>query len=432
MRSVFTTLFLCFLLVHIQAQNKYLIKPENADCSRPIEIKDTLFGPTNAPAGYGSVMEISGSKNSLYEFEQEHNTVWYYFRIWSDCDICIDIVPVDPKDDYDFILYKYTDRNFCSDIKNKKIKPVRSCISRNDKSKGSKTGLSKTATDEFIHSGPGPSYSKYISVKKGEIYYLVVDNVYEGGSGHSIYLHYSNCTKPVVSQEVKPKTNTKENKEKQTPVPENATVNINIIDKESGALLRANVQIFLRKKEGNEAVLSFDSIETCIARLALSSSYVIKVESNGYFDQAKDFKTSVSGENTTVTIEMSKIKVGQNVVFDNILFHGNTAEFLPVSTPSLESIANTLLKNPLMTIEIQGHVNCPTYWEDCKKMKDQNMRLSEARAKAVFDYLTDAGIDPDRMTYIGFGDTKMLYPDARSEDKMEKNRRVEIVIKSNE
>ena len=55
-------------------------------------------------------------------------------------------------------------------------------------------------------------------------------------------------------------------------------------------------------------------------------------------------------------------------------------------------------------------------------MRDFNMNLSINRAKAVFDYLMEEGVDPSRMTYKGFGATRMIYPDARSEMKMEKNR----------
>jgi chromosome partitioning protein len=49
-------------------------------------------------------MEISGDESSLYEFEKEHNTVWYYFKTPFDCDLTFDITPVSLKDDYDFIL----------------------------------------------------------------------------------------------------------------------------------------------------------------------------------------------------------------------------------------------------------------------------------------------------------------------------------------
>ena len=93
MRFFITCLLQLFLVIQLFSQTKYLIKPENADCKKAIEIKDTIFGPTNAPSGYGSVMEISGDKNSLYAFEKEHNTCWYYFKGKNDCQLEIEIVP---------------------------------------------------------------------------------------------------------------------------------------------------------------------------------------------------------------------------------------------------------------------------------------------------------------------------------------------------
>ena len=83
---------------------------------------------------------------------------------------------------------------------------------------------------------------------------------------------------------------------------------------------------------------------------------------------------------------------------------------------------------PGLKIEIQGHVNCPSSVDNCDKMEETNLQLSIDRAEAVFKYLIKAGINPNRMTFKGFGATKMIYPDARSEDKMEKNRRVEIIV----
>jgi outer membrane protein OmpA-like peptidoglycan-associated protein len=65
-------------------------------------------------------------------------------------------------------------------------------------------------------------------------------------------------------------------------------------------------------------------------------------------------------------------------------------------------------------------------------MQEHNMQLSVNRAKAVYDYLEDKGIETNRMAYKGFGATKLLFPDARSEDRMKKNRRVEILIISND
>jgi flagellar motor protein MotB len=53
--------------------------------------------------------------------------------------------------------------------------------------------------------------------------------------------------------------------------------------------------------------------------------------------------------------------------------------------------------------------------------------LSEARAKAVHDWLTDWGIDPLRMQAAGFGGTKPLVP-ANSRGAAEINNRLELII----
>jgi outer membrane protein OmpA-like peptidoglycan-associated protein len=43
----------------------------------------------------------------------------------------------------------------------------------------------------YVHSGVGTSYVKYFNVQKGETYYLLVDNVYNNGNGHTIRFHYT-------------------------------------------------------------------------------------------------------------------------------------------------------------------------------------------------------------------------------------------------
>lgn len=408
------------------AQQIRAIKPENADCSRAVEIKDTLFGPTTAPSGYGTVMEISGDKKSVYAFEQEHNTVWYYFRIWADCRLGLEIIPLNPKDDYDFILYRYSGKTFCQDIKEGKLLPVRSCISRNDLKIGGKTGLSDQVRDEFIHSGPGPSFSKSMDVKKGEIYYLVVDNVYPGGSGHTVVLHYRDCIRPVA---VRTKEKTPDKPPVKTETPTQLTLNIKVVDKDTRKPVKAVLDVELKNAQPSPVVYHYDSVSEASPVLQLLKTYIIRAVAVGYFDQSVTLQTPASAGNISQTIELSRIRVGQNVVFDNILFYGNSHEILPESKPSLEAIRGTMQNYPTLTIEIQGHVNCPVIWEDCSRMKEQNMNLSVARAKAVYKYLCDQGIDPDRMTFAGYGDTRMLYPDARSEEKMKKNRRVEILVK---
>ena len=79
--------------------------------------------------------------------------------------------------------------------------------------------------------------------------------------------------------------------------------------------------------------------------------------------------------------------------------------------------------NSEIRVEIQGHVNGPNM-ENSHAMQ----RLSEKRAKAVYNYLTDNGIDKDRLQHRGFGNTQMVDEHPKSVEDEEKNRRVEIEI----
>lgn len=185
-------LLLGLLCIPAHAQTKAAIAPANADCLKAIELKDTTYGPTLPPEKFGSKLEISGNeKKSLYYFEEEHHTVWYTFKCKCTGALTFDIIPEDPKDDYDFMLFKYeVGKDYCDKIINKTIAPIRTNIARNNKAQKSKTGLSLTATDDFVHSGPGSGYSKFIEVRKDQRLYLLVDNVYTGGKGHTIKIHY--------------------------------------------------------------------------------------------------------------------------------------------------------------------------------------------------------------------------------------------------
>src|ERR1035437_6910152 len=89
---------LFFLLLMISgitsnAQDKFISKkivkktllPIAADCNDAIKLKldkYLLYGPTVAPAGFGTVQEIQGkNKKTCFGFEQEHNSAWYYFDV---------------------------------------------------------------------------------------------------------------------------------------------------------------------------------------------------------------------------------------------------------------------------------------------------------------------------------------------------------------
>ncbi len=114
-------------------------------------------------------------------------------------------------------------------------------------------------------------------------------------------------------------------------------------------------------------------------------------------------------------------KVGDKILLNNLNFYVRTAEFYPESVPFLEDLYEVLEKNPKIKIEIQGHICC-TPGRDIEE-------FSLRRCIAVYDFLVDYGISPDRMTYVGFDATQPLFPiPEKNEEERKANRRVEIMI----
>ena len=118
------------------------------------------------------------------------------------------------------------------------------------------------------------------------------------------------------------------------------------------------------------------------------------------------------------------MKSGDKIRLENILFYGGESRFRPISYKDLNRLYVVLQENLNLKIEIQGHVNSPG-----RRNSKKNQDLSEARAKAVSNYLVKKGIDVNRITSVGYGNTQMIYPNTKKESEMQFNRRVEILVK---
>jgi len=139
---------------------------------------------------------------------------------------------------------------------------------------------------------------------------------------------------------------------------------------------------------------------------------------------------------------LPELKSGENYVLKNMNFVGDTSELISASEPSLFALYKIMKKNSSLIIRIEGHVNFPNQYRKYLQnpasatkghpagmtQRVFNQWLSEQRANAVLNYLVKKGIDPKRMSTIGYGSEKMLFPDAITDEDMEQNRRVEINV----
>jgi len=122
-------------------------------------------------------------------------------------------------------------------------------------------------------------------------------------------------------------------------------------------------------------------------------------------------------------------KAGTNIVLRNINFVGGMHQFLPEAGPNLMELLDAMKTYPKLVIRIEGHICCEPGTGDGMDLGTNMNNLSEARAKAVKEYLVANGIVETRISFKGFGHSQPLYPyPENTEEERTKNRRVEIKI----
>jgi OOP family OmpA-OmpF porin len=108
-------------------------------------------------------------------------------------------------------------------------------------------------------------------------------------------------------------------------------------------------------------------------------------------------------------------------VISNLRFNFNKAEIKPEYYSILEEVVSVMKMNPLMDILIEGHT-------DSVGSDDYNQKLSERCSQSVKKYLASKGIESQRMTAMGFGESRPIASNEADEGRS-KNRRVELTPK---
>jgi OOP family OmpA-OmpF porin len=114
----------------------------------------------------------------------------------------------------------------------------------------------------------------------------------------------------------------------------------------------------------------------------------------------------------------ANLKKTCHVALYGVLFDFNKSTLQPASDAVLQPVADLLTKDKTLKVEVQGHT-------DNVGGDASNQTLSEARARAVADWLTKHGVAAARLSTHGYGKTKPV-ADNNSDEGRAKNRRVEI------
>lgn len=118
------------------------------------------------------------------------------------------------------------------------------------------------------------------------------------------------------------------------------------------------------------------------------------------------------------SVKVKEIESKLKSFSDYIEFETNKYVIKPRSYQRLNDIIKLMQEYPDARFAIEGHT-------DNVGSKTNNQVLSESRAYALRQYLVDKGIDPERLTFKGYGETRPRATNSTPEGRAQ-NRRVEI------
>lgn len=114
------------------------------------------------------------------------------------------------------------------------------------------------------------------------------------------------------------------------------------------------------------------------------------------------------------SIQQQLSSVGQ------ITFETGSASLTPEGSIIVDSAASILNQAPSLFVEVHGHT-------DSDGDDIRNEVLSQERADSVVAALGQRGVDPNRLTAVGFGESKPIEPNITAEGRAV-NRRIEFLV----
>jgi outer membrane protein OmpA-like peptidoglycan-associated protein len=198
-----------------------------------------------------------------------------------------------------------------------------------------------------------------------------------------------------------------------------------VIDADTKQPIGANLRITDNSK--NEPVGDYKSNESTgnfLISLPSGKNYGLSVNAEGYMFHSENFNIPDTAQfkEYFIKVELKKLKEGTKVILKNIFFDYDKATLRPESYPELDRVVDLLKQNQNIKIEISGHT-------DSKGSDEYNLKLSQARAKSVVDYIISKGIDAKKIIAKGYGETQPIDTNDTEEGR-QNNRRVEFKVLS--
>lgn len=212
------------------------------------------------------------------------------------------------------------------------------------------------------------------------------------------------------------------------------TVKGTIKNKKTTDPMEAKIEIIDNEK--NEVIGTYESDSETgkyLFTLPAGKSYGISITAPYFMFYSDNLSASEASKAGQIMrdIDLQKLEKGTKVNLKNIFFDEQSA-LKPESNAELNRIFQLMAGNPRLVIELGAHT-------DVQGDAAQNLKSSENKVKAIYDYLTGEGIPRDRIKYKGYGETLPVYPEAeiakmvtqKQNEARAQNQRLELTVVSN-
>ncbi len=200
-----------------------------------------------------------------------------------------------------------------------------------------------------------------------------------------------------------------------------------VYDEKTGSRLSAEVKVVDLSTGKTVATTTSDSQKgSYIISLPALTDYAVHVSAKGYLFYSKNYnlEEGVAADRTWspdhIDIPLKRLESGERIALRNVFFETNQYTLLEASQIELNKVVEVMKSNPTLKIELGGHT-------DNVGRPADNQRLSEQRARAVYEYLVAHGVAADRLSYKGYGETLPVADNSTPEGRSQ-NRRTEMKV----
>jgi peptidoglycan-associated lipoprotein len=133
--------------------------------------------------------------------------------------------------------------------------------------------------------------------------------------------------------------------------------------------------------------------------------YIFLASKGGYLNGKEKETTKGQEKSREFMVSILLTPIDKPIELPNILYDFGKWDLRPESMISLDKLIETLIDNPNVTIELMSHT-------DSRDTEEYNQGLSQRRAQVVVQYLIEKGIEPDRLSAKGYGESTPKVVDA--------------------